>query len=401
MSSSPLSSDAALPRAGFGFIFALAGATLMMAGAAAPTLFYPVLQQQIGFSPAMISAIFAIYAVALLASLLVFGSLSDHVGRRIALTVGFGGLAVAVVAFWHANSVATLLSARVVQGLATGILMPALSAVAVDLEPRSRPGSAAIWSAVLPLCGLAGGAFGSGLAMKYGLSPKPEVFGTLAVLYVVLMMLTWALPETSPRHEGVLRALRPRVGLPEAAKPTFWRSAPAVFAGWAIGGLYLSLGTGIVSRVFQIHDAVAEAGVILLLAGTGALSIFLARRAHQRQVLLVGSAALALGTLVSVLGMQMPSLPVYLAGLAVSGVGFGTCFYGTIRSLIPLAHPDERGELFASLYCLSYLAFGVPTVAAGLLVPHFGLLETATGYGIVVALSAAAAWAWRYFATTD
>ncbi|MEI4487526.1 MFS transporter [Frigidibacter sp. MR17.14] len=392
-------SATAEPRAGFTFV--LSGAMIMMAGAAAPTLFYPVLQQQIGFAPAMISAIFAIYAVALLVALLTVGSLSDHIGRRPAISAGFAGLALAVVMFWQAETVAGLLAARAVQGLATGLLMPALSAAAVEFEPRSRPGSAAIWSAVLPLFGLAAGAMVAGVAMKYGASPEAEVFGGLAILYAVFLLACWRLPETSPRHEGVWAALKPRVGVPAAARAAFRRSAPAVFAGWAIGGLYLSLGIGLVARVFGIVDPVAEAGVILLLAGTGALSTFLARRYHQRAVLLTGSAALSLGTLLSVAGMQADALTLYLVGLVISGVGFGTCFYGTIRSLIPLARPEERGELFAALYVLSYLAFGVPTVIAGLIAPQAGLLATATVYGIIVAIAAAAAWAWRRFATTD
>lgn len=390
-----------LPRARFGFALVLIGAALMMAGAGAPSLFYPVLQRELAFSPAMISAIFAIYAVALLAALLIVGSLSDHVGRRPVMTLGFAGLAVAAALFWQAGTVGQLLFARVLQGAATGLLMPALSAAAVDLEPRDRPGSAAIWNAVLPLCGLGGGAMYAGALMKYTDLAKVEVFGSLITCYLGLMLLVWLLPETSPRHEGVWQALKPRVGLPATARAPFWRSAPAVFAGWAIGGLYLSLGTGIVSSIFGIHDYVAEAGVILLLAGMGAFAIFLSRNLHQRTVLLRGSAALAVGTFVSVVGMQMESLGIYLAGLAVGGMGFGTCFYGTIRTLIPLAAPEERGEMFAALFTISYMAFGVPTVIAGLLVPHLGLLATATGYGLIVALAAAVACGWRRFATRD
>lgn len=401
MPTSPASLAAASLRGGAGFAFTLAGAFFMMAGAAAPTLFYPVLQQQIGFSPATISAIFAIYAAALLAALLTVGSVSDHIGRRPALSLGFAGLALGVLLFWQADSVGGLLTARAVQGAATGLLMPALTAFAVELEPRDRPGTAAIWTAVLPLCGLAAGAMLSGLAMKYARHPGADVFGGLALLYLLGALLCWLLPETSPRLEGLRRALRPRVGVPAPARATFWRSAPAVFAGWAIGGLYLSLGTGIVSQVFGIRDPVSEAGVVLLLAGTGALSTFLSRRVHQRQVMLTGTATLSIGTLVSLLGMQAGAVLPYLLGLGLSGVGFGTCFYGTIRSLAPLASAETRGELFAALYTLSYLAFGLPTILAGLIAPQAGLLATATGYGLIVALAAAVAWGWRRFATRD
>ena len=78
----------------------------MMAGASAPSPFYPVLEREIGFSPATLTAIFAVYAVALLLTLLVTGSLSDHVGRRPVVSAAFALLAVSMLVFWHADSVA-------------------------------------------------------------------------------------------------------------------------------------------------------------------------------------------------------------------------------------------------------------------------------------------------------
>ena len=52
------------------------------AAGSAPSPLFVVFQQQWGFSPALLTVAFAIYAIALLASLLVAGSLSDHIGRR-------------------------------------------------------------------------------------------------------------------------------------------------------------------------------------------------------------------------------------------------------------------------------------------------------------------------------
>src|SRR3569623_1471351 len=53
-----------------------------LAGSIAPTPLYGVYQAAWGFSPITITVVFGIYAVAVLAMLLVVGKLSDHVGRR-------------------------------------------------------------------------------------------------------------------------------------------------------------------------------------------------------------------------------------------------------------------------------------------------------------------------------
>ena len=72
-----------------------------------------------------------------------------------------------------------------------------------------------------------------------------------------------------------------------------------------------------------------------------------------------------------------------------------------MRSITPTVGPDQRGELFSSVFVVSYLAFGLPAVAAGFAVPRLGLETTATVYGLaVVVLSSAAALA-RAFTTRD
>ena len=384
-----------------GFRITLAGMAVMMAGASAPSPFYPSLQQEIGFSAAMLTGIFAVYTVALLISLLVTGSLSDHVGRRPVISVGFVLMALSLLLFWQAGDVAGLMVARTLQGIAAGLLLSALSAAVVDLEPRDRPGSASVWNSVIPLGGLAVGALISGILMDVTEMAEADVFGTLVVAYVLFAAVIWLIPETAPRHEGVWASLRPRVGVPATAAKAFWRSAPAVVAGWATGGLYLSLGAPIVRHVFGAEDHVTQAGVVALLCAAGAVACYLARGHSSRQVTLYGTSALSIGTALTLLAIGWQSLPAYLAALIIAGTGFGTCFYGVLRSIVPVVRPDERGELFASLFTLSYLAFGLPTLLAGMAVGIFGLTSTTLGYGALIVLFSATAGLLRRFGTRD
>jgi MFS family permease len=53
-----------------------------LAASIAPTPLYALYQARWGFTPITITAVFGIYALAVLAALLTVGSLSDHVGRR-------------------------------------------------------------------------------------------------------------------------------------------------------------------------------------------------------------------------------------------------------------------------------------------------------------------------------
>ena len=383
-----------------GFVLSLVALLAMMVGASAPSPFYPVLEREIGFSPATLTVIFAVYAVALLATLLVTGSLSDHVGRRPVLSVAFALLALSMLVFWHADSVALLVLARIVQGVASGLLLSTLTATVVDLEPPDRPGLAATCNSVVPLAGLALGALVGGAVIDLADAPTPAVFGALAGVYGVFALALWFLPETSPRHDGVLRSFRPQVGVPRSARPAFARSAPALFAGWATGGLYLSLGAPIVAQELGGTNHVEQGLVVTTLTGVGALASFLARKHTSRQITLFGTTALAVGTALTLVALAVGSFWGFIAAAVVAGSGFGTSFLGIMRSITPVVAPNERGELFASVFVVSYLAFGIPAVIAGIVAPQIGLAATTYAYGgLVVVLSACAALLRKYRST--
>lgn len=383
-----------------GFALALTALLAMMAGASAPSPFYPVLEREIGFSPATLTGIFAVYAVALLLTLLVTGSLSDHLGRRPVLSAAFALLALSMLVFWHADTVTLLLVARIVQGVASGLLLSTLSAAVVDLEPVDRPGLAATFNSVVPLAGLAIGALVGGAVIDQAGSPMADVFGVLTGIYVVLACALWLLPETSPRHTGVLASFRPTVGVPASARPAFVRSAPALFAGWATGGLYLSLGAPIVGQELGASSHLQQGLVVTTLTGVGALSSFLARKRSSREITLYGTTALAVGTALTLVALAAGSYWGFIAAAVVAGSGFGTSFLGILRSITPVVTPDERGELFASVFVVSYLAFGIPAVVAGIAAPHIGLATTTYAYGgLVVVLSGAAALLRKYRST--
>ncbi len=82
--------------------------------------------------------------------------------------------------------------------------------------------------------------------------------------------------------------------------------------------------------------------------------------------------------------MQLHSVAALFFGTAVAGLGFGASFNGSVRSLVPLAAPEERAGLMSSFFVFSYLAFSLPAIAAGMLAGHFSLQTSAMGYGSVL-----------------
>src|SRR5689334_14016868 len=135
-----------------------------LAGWSAPTPLYQAAWQ---FTPVAVTLVFGIYALAVLAALIVTGSLSDHIGRRPVLIVAALMQAVTMVVFATAHGLGALLVARVVQGLSTGAAASAIGAAMLDLD-RAK---GTLANAVAPMTGTATGALGGGLLVQYAPSP--------------------------------------------------------------------------------------------------------------------------------------------------------------------------------------------------------------------------------------
>jgi hypothetical protein len=131
--------------------------------------------------------------------------------------------------------------------------------------------------------------------------------------------------------------------------------------------------------------------LISALVLSSAVALLAVRQWPPRRALALGAAALALGLAVSLAGILLHSTAAFFIGAAIAGLGFGSAFSGSLRSLVSLAQPQERASLMAGFYVLSYLAFSVPAIAAGLSTGLVGLPATALGLGAVLTLMASAA----------
>ncbi|AMY24390.1 MFS transporter [Rhodococcoides fascians] len=167
---------------------------VLMASSAAPSPLYPVYQQSWGFSAITLTVVFAVYALALLLTLLTVGSLSDHIGRKPILVASLLLLIVSLVLFIVADSVPVLIAARVVQGIAAGAATGAMSAAIIDLQPTVSTGP--LLNSVAPSFGLAAGAIGAGLLVQLAPAPEILVFALLIAAAAVLAVALLFVPET-------------------------------------------------------------------------------------------------------------------------------------------------------------------------------------------------------------
>ena len=360
---------------------------VLMASSAAPSPLYPVYQQSWGFSAITLTVIFAVYALALLFTLLTVGSLSDHIGRKPILVASLLLLVVSLVLFIVADSVPLLIAARVVQGIAAGAATGAMSAAIVDLQPTVSTGP--LLNSVAPSFGLAAGALGAGLLVQLAPAPEILVFALLIGAASVLAVALLFVPETSAlrgfdsrRH--LASTLLPRASIPKSVRAPFLLIAPALFATWSLGGFHLSLGPSIIGTVFGIDNHIVGGLEIFALFGSGSIAAAVVRNGFPRSVMMIGASVLAAGVALTLVSVQIGSIVLYFVGAVIAGSGWGATFLGAMRTLGAMVPAAERGGVFATTFVISYLAFSVPAVVAGLAVHRLGLSTTVEVYGAFV-----------------
>jgi MFS family permease len=365
----------------------------LLGSSSAPTPLYAIYQQHWGFSPITDTVVFGIYAVAVLSSLLIFGRISDYVGRRPVLVTALIVQALAMVVFITADEVGALLTARVLQGLSAGAAVGALGAGMLDIDARKG----GFLNSFAPLLGTASGVLASGLIVQYLPAPTRLVYAVLLGIFVLQALTVLALNETVSRKPGALASMVPEFKLPRSARVSVAIAAPVMFAMWALSGLYGALGPAITQTLVHSTSVVWGGLPLLVFTGSAGLAVVMLRSASTQAMLPISIGTLVVGVLITLLSIASgnggtPSVIEFFAGAAISGFGFGSGFQGCIRLVVPQVEPHERAGVLSLLYVVCYVGMGVPAVIAGVLVVHGGgLVQTSREYGITVIVLALAA----------
>jgi MFS family permease len=370
------------PTTAYALVAAVIGLALFASGTPSPL--YTTYRELWGFSPVVLTLVYATYAFGVLASLILAGRVSDEVGRRPVLLTALAALMGATVLFMLADSTAWLFVARGVQGLATGLALGAASAALLDLHPRRDPAGVGLTNGIVSAGGMGLGVLVSSTLVELAPAPRVLPFVTLFVLFAIVFAGALQMPEpVAERRRARLTVAKPSV--PHSVRRPFVLAALGVISSWSIGGLFLSLGPSLSATVFHSTDHFVTGIGIFLLAGTGALAQYVFGRAAPWLCASLGSVALSAGMILIVLAASTESPALYLIGAVLGGGGFGVAFLGGLRVLSAAIPPTHRAQVMSAFYIVAYGAISVPAVLAGVAVDPLGLQSTFEFFGTFVA----------------
>jgi MFS family permease len=361
-------------------LIAVVTAMTFAASGAAPTTLYQRYQETFGLTPFILTVIFGAYVLSLLGALLTVGSLSDYIGRRPAILAALSLNVVAMIIFISADSAATLIAARAVQGFATGLATATLGAAIMDTDRSRGP----VLNSITAFVGLTAGSLGGGALVTYAPAPHQLVYAVLLAISAAEALLLWYMPETATPKPGALASLAPHISVPARARRALVQVTPVTIASWALGGFYFSLMPSLVRVATGVTLPIVGGLVVSALTLSGAIAVLSLRNASAHRILSGGIPALVTGVAITLVGVQMQLVSLMLVGTIVAGIGFGAAFAGAMRSVMPQAEAHERAGLLSAFYVEGYLSFSLPAILTGLAAPIAGLPLAADIYGAVV-----------------
>ena len=343
---------------------------------AAPSITYPLYAEQWGLTPTVTTAIFAVYPVALVVALLLFGDLSDFIGRRKTLLLGLTASFIGVLLFALAPSVGWVFVGRAFMGIGVALSLSPGSAAMIEFSAPGQVKRASSIATAATAVGLACAVLLGGALIQYAPFPTHLNFWVLLCVIATLFAATWFLPRhTVNEARGRWKIRAPHA--PASLRGVLAAAAVAVTASYAIGALMLSLGAQIALQLIGSDNALVTGSVLALFAIVIGVVATVAKGIGAARAIVVGGGNTVASMALLVVSSTAHSLPLFLAAAVTAGAGYSLLFLGGLTMISENAPKHHRAGTLSIVYLVAYLMQGLIALGLGI---------TATGAGLQVAV---------------
>jgi MFS family permease len=358
--------------------------SLTMLGTTLPTPLYVIYQGRWHFSAAVVTVTFAVYAVAVIATLLLAGRSSDQAGRKPVLAVALGASALSTIAFILAPGAGALIGARIVSGLSAGLMTGTATAALTELAPAAAGRRASLVATAANMAGLGLGPLAAGLFAQYAPHPTTLVFAVYLAVLAMAGLALLLIPET------VTRRTRPALrfaglGIPERGRGEFIAACAAVFAAFALLGLFSSLVPGFIAGQLHQPSHAVQGAVVFLLFAVGTVAQVALSRLASRGVILAGLGLLLAGLGLIVAALAVSSMSLFLAGTVAGGAAVGAIFLASLATANRLAPAQRRGQALSAFFVACYAGLVIPVVGVGVLSGFAGTFPAVVTFSVLLA----------------
>jgi len=367
-----------------GFVLVAYAFLATMIGTTLPTPLYPLFEQRYSFGELMVTVIFGVYAFGVIAGLLVFGNLSDEIGRKPVLLIGLAFSAASAFLFVFAGSLVPIFAGRIASGLSAGVFTGTATAMLVDLAPGGRRRVASFVAVIVNLGGLGLGTLLAGLLADYCRSPLRLPFIVDLGLLVPALLGLLMTPETVQRTAFRLRLQRLKV--PTEVRGVFIRGAAAGFGSFAVAGVFSSVAPVFLGQILGRTSHALAGAVVFILFTASIVGQLIVSRLSDRRALVSGCVLLVGGVGLLALALGIESLAALIAAASVVGIGQGLVIGAGLAAINQRAPVEHRGETASSFFVVMYVGLSLPVIGVGVAAHAFSLRTAGIGFSAAVAV---------------
>lgn len=355
---------------------------------AAPAMTYPLYAAEWGLTHTMTTAIFAVYPVVVVAVLVLFGDISDYIGRRNTMLLGLTASLIGVLLFAIAPTVHWIYVGRAFMGLGVGLSASPAAAAMVEFSAQGQSKRSSAINTAAQCLGLAAATIVGGALIQYAPFPTRLNFWVLFGVLSILFAATWFLPRRLP-SSAAIGGWRPKApAIPAGLRRIVATSSLAVTSGYALGAVMLSLGAHVARELIGSDNSLVNGAAIALFAIVAGIVAMPAKRLTSTRAMVLGGVATATGMALLAWAASMHSLATFLASAVAAGGGYSLLYTGGLGLINATAPTHHRAGVLSTVYLVAYFMQGAIALLIGAAATAWGLkLAIDLGSAAIAALS--------------
>lgn len=355
---------------------------LTLLGSHLATPLYSIWQAEFGLSTTAVTLIFACYPIGVTIGLLFGGRLGDQLGRKPLIFVGVLLTMVSSVVYLLAVGMEYLVAARLINGVAIGLMSGPAVAVIVELQPSGNRAEASRIGAMATLASPAAGLLAVTLIVHF--TTVPDLVVTRPFLFqlcglAVALVLAFSFRETILPHSR--RSLRmtsfaPQgVWVPPKIRSAFIFASVTGALSWANTGLWLALGPALAFDVMgTANKLLGGLTVVAFLTTAGVVQLFTKGLGYRRAIM-IGLLLIPPSLMLICATMVWKSTLGLIVGAIMAGAGQGLCWMGCSELVNRITPAEIRASVLSGLYISGYMGAAIPIVFTGIATDYLGLFR--------------------------
>ena len=375
-------------EAGRRFWFVAYALACVMAGTNIASPLFSTYQHRFGFSPFVLTVVFAVYIAVIVPSLLVFGSLADSVGRRPVLLFAVVTAIAGSLVLAGARDVGWLVAGRVAEGVSFAAAIGTGAAALDELHGTADRRLAATVTTGAFLGGAAVGPVMTGVLAEYAPHPLQLTYAVHVVMLALAVAMLAAVPEPLPA--GGRPRWRPgRIAIPRGSRSGFALLVATAAAAGTCGSFYLALASSFASDILHTGNLAVAGGIVAVFLVGGAAAQIAAGRLEPRTCVVAGLVVVAGGMALGAAAAG-GSLGLLALGSTLAVAGQGIAFRGTLALVQEMAPAAARADITSGYYAAIYVGTGCSSLALGLAATASTLAAALPAFALAIGAIAAA-----------